>query len=296
MTRTRSYPIPTRKYPKERPLEVGRPFRGRISNVLGLLLLVGVLLGIGVGPELWRLPPEKVAPEEALQGPCTAHPLGTDAFGRDVLSRLLHGGRVSVSAGAMAVLMAATIGSTAGMLAGYVGGLLDTLVSALTEVLLTFPSLLLALMIAFVFGSGVFMAAVAVGIASIPLYVRLSRASVKRIRRAQFVRAAKAVGAKDVRIIFYHVLPNIMGPILSLGVLDLGWAILHVSALSYLGVGAQPPQAEWGAMLSDASAYMRQAPWLAMAPGFAIAMTVFSANLVGDSLQESLDPLASTLP
>jgi len=294
--RVRAYPIPTRHFPRsQRPRQPSRVPHSA-SAWAGLALLVLVIVSVTLGPALLRQAPDAVAPEEALRGPSAGHLLGTDAFGRDVMSRLLHGGRLSLAAGATAVALAAVAGSLLGILAGYAGGAIDLVVSWLADMLLSFPGLLLALVLAWLFGRDMGKAALAVAVASAPLYVRLARSGVRRVRRAPYVRAAEAVGVGHGRILLRHILPNVAGPLLAVGLLDLGWAVLHVSALSFLGVGARPPQPEWGAMLSEARGYVRQAPWLGLAPGAAIAITVLSVNLLGEAWQEALDPLRARRP
>ena len=285
------FPIPTRRYVREEPWPAGRPLHLRLQLITGAAMLGVVLLLVSFGPIVEQWSPTDTDTSRVLQAPSLAHPLGTDMFGRDGLSRLLTGGRASLLAGLLAVVVAAASGTVLGIAAGYKGGMLDAVVASLADALLAFPGLLLALVLTWLFGRGVEKAALGVAVAAAPSYVRIARASVRRLRRAPFVRAAHAVGAKEARILLRHILPNVVGPLLTLAVLDLGWAILHVSALSFLGVGARPPQAEWGAMLSEARLYMRQAPWLGLAPGLAVAWTVFAANLLGDAVQERLDPL-----
>ena len=293
MAYRRHYPIPTRYHPPTPLPTRHRRLTDQKGGLVGIGLLALTLLVITVGAQVVPWLPNRVALDEALQAPSLRHPLGTDNFGRDVLSRLLWGGRVSLSAGLLSVVLATSVGSLLGIVAGYVGGLVDAAIGALAEVILAFPSLLLALVMAWLFGRDMAKAAIAVGIASTPIYIRIARNSVRRTRRAPFVRAAEAVGATDGRILFCHILPNIAGPLLSLAMINLGWAILYVSGLSFLGMGAHPPQAEWGAMLSDARAYMREAPWLGLAPGAAIAVTVLAVNLLGEAWQESLYPSKS---
>lgn len=296
MSHARAYPIPTRHYPPRRP-PAPRRLPGRALSVwTGAVLLAIVVAAVTVGAELLPHAPERVNPQAVLQAPSAEHLLGTDSFGRDTLSRLLHGGRASLAAGVVAVLLAVTAGTLLGVVAGYASGLPDAVISALADALLAFPGLLLALVLAWLLGSGIDKAAIAVGIAGMPVYIRIARGSVRRLRRTPYVRAAEAIGATNARILLRHILPNIVAPIVTLAVLDLGWAILHVSALSFLGVGVRPPAAEWGAMLSEARLYLRQGPWLGLAPGAAIAVTVLAANLLGEGWQESKDPVLRRRP
>ena len=247
-----------------------------------------VLLALWLGPLGVPWPPEAMSVEDALRPPAAEHWLGTDMFGRDVLSRLLHGGRVSVLAGTAAVLLSLAIGTLLGVAAGYWGGVVDETVSAMANVLLAFPGLLLALVLSWLLGRGVEQAAIGVAVAGVPTYIRLARAQVRQVSRTAYVRAAHAVGVPPLQVLVRHVLPNAVTPILTVAALNLGWAIVQVSALSFLGVGARPPQAEWGLMLSEARAYVRQAPWLGLAPGAAIAVTVLAANLLADAVEQSL--------
>jgi peptide/nickel transport system permease protein len=286
----RRFPIPTRHYPRHR-LPRRRP--GLLALPLaraGLALLLIILVAVVVGPAFVPWSPGAVQVEVALQPPGPDHPLGTDMFGRDVLSRLLHGGRLSLGAGIAAVLAALLPGSLLGIAAGYRGGWLDEVVSAVVNVLLAFPGLLLALVLTWLLGRGIENAALGVAIAGVPIYVRLARSHVRQLRRSAYVRAAQAVGVPEGRILWRHILPNVVSPLLSVAVLDLGWAILNVSAISFLGVGARAPQPEWGLMLAESRSFLRQAPWLGLAPGSAIALTVLAANLLADAVQVRLDP------
>ncbi|MHB0875064.1 MAG: ABC transporter permease [Anaerolineae bacterium] len=291
MARARSYPISTHHYPHSRQPEHRRPLWRRPMAVAGLMLMAVVLLAVSVGPLLVRQDPNAADARQVLAAPSSAHLLGTDNLGRDVLSRLLHGGRASLAAGLVAVGCAVLLGVAFGIVAGYSSGAADIVIGATADILLAFPGLLLALLLAWLWGKGIDKAALAVGIAGAPVYMRVARASVRRVRRAPYVRAAEAIGARPLRVLLRHVLPNIAGPLLALVMLDLGWAVLHVSALSFLGVGVRPPAPEWGAMLSEARTYFRAAPWLGIAPGGAIALTVLAVNLLGEAWEEGTDPL-----
>lgn len=286
MARERAYPIPTRRYPRRAHLERRQSALRRPMALAGLVLAVVVLLAVGLGPLAVRQDPNAADATQVLAPPSAAHPLGTDNLGRDVLSRVLQGGRASLAAGLGAVACAAVLGVTMGVVAGYSSGFADVAIGAVADILLAFPGLLLALLLAWLWGKGIDKAALAVGIAGAPVYMRVARASVRRTRRMPYVRAAEAIGARPARVLLRHILPNIAGPLLALVVLDVGWAVLHVSALSFLGVGIRPPAAEWGAMLSEARTYFRVAPWLGIAPGLAIAATVLAANLLGEAWQD----------
>ena len=234
--------------------------------------------------------PTATDPANQLLPPSPAHLVGTDLFGRDVWSRLLWGGRLSLAAGILAVTLAALPGSLLGLLAGYSGGWLDALLMRLVDMLLAFPSLLLALALVAWLGPGLVGAALAVGLAGIPRFARLVRAATLGIRSELYIEAARVVGCRPERILLRHVAPNVGGVVIVLGSLELGYALLNIGALSFLGLGAQPPTPEWGAMLAEGRTLLRDAPWVATAPGLAITLTVLAFNLLGDALRDALDP------
>jgi len=258
-----------------------------VVGSLGLMLLVVIALG---APLLTAHDPLAMLLEDQLQPPSLAHWLGTDLFGRDVFTRLVYGGRISLRVGIVSVGIALLPGLTMGLLAGYFGRLLDTLLMRLTDVMLAFPGLLLVLGIVALLGPGLTNAMIAIGLAGVPRYARLVRASVLAVREISFVEAAIATGCKGSRIIWRHILPNILGPVVALTTLDVGLAILNTSGLSFLGLGTQPPTPEWGLMLSEGRGYLLQAPWMTLAPGLMIFVTVLTINLMGDGLREALDP------
>jgi peptide/nickel transport system permease protein len=260
--------------------------RALIGSV-GLALLVAVVLG---APLLTPHDPLAMLLDDQLRSPSRAHWLGTDLFGRDVFTRLLYGGRISLRVGIVSVGIALLPGLIMGLLAGYYGRMLDVLLMRLTEVMLAFPGLLLALGIVALLGPGLVNAMIAIGLAGVPRYARLVRASVLTVRETSFVEAAIATGCKSSRVILRHILPNILGPVVALTTLDVGFAILNASGLSFLGLGAQPPTPEWGLMLSEGRGYLLQAPWMTLAPGLMIFVTVLTINLMGDGLRDALDP------
>jgi peptide/nickel transport system permease protein len=255
-----------------------------------MVFLVALVVATATAPLWTRHDPLEMSPGEQLSPPSLEHPLGTDLFGRDVAARLLYGCRLSLAVGVLAVLIALLPGTALGLTAAYYGHWPDRLIGWLVDVMLSFPSILLALAIVAALGPGIANVVLAVGIAGIPSYTRLVRGQVLSVRRQPYIRAAVTVGARDLRILLRHVLPNVFGPIVVLATLDIGWAILNVSALSFLGLGAQPPTPEWGAMLNEGRGYLRDAPWVAAAPGMAIALTVLAVNLVGDYMRDALDP------
>lgn len=291
MTRRR-FPIPTRKtVPRH---EYVPPPRRRLRTdpvvLTALTFLTILLIAITVASLLTPYDPLVMSPGDQFLLPSWQHPAGTDLFGRDVATRVLYGGRLSLGIGALAVAIALLPGTVLGLIAGYYGRRADRIIGWLVDVMLSFPSILLALTIIAVLGPGIINVVVAVGIAGIPNYTRLVRAQVLSVRRQPYVHAAITIGCTNQRILLRHILPNIFGSLLVLATLDVGWAILNTSALSFLGLGVQPPTPEWGAMLNEGRGYLRNAPWVTAAPGLAIALTVLAVNLLGDALRDALDP------
>ena len=290
---TRRYPIPTRRYPPHRPIPAPtrrRPWYRSATVVAGLLLLLGIVVLCLVVPEATRCDPFAMHLEESLHGPSRDHWLGTDQFGRDAACRALHGGRVSLPIGVLAVATSALPGVWLGLLAGYYGGWVDAAIGRLTDLMLAFPSILLTLLVIAFLGPGLRNAMIAVGLSGIPSYIRLARGNTIQVRRKWYVRAARLVGCTDKRILVRHILPNILPSVIVLATLDVAWAILNAATLSFLGLGAQPPQPEWGAMINEGRGFLRQAPWISLAPGVLMSVTVLAINLVGDGLRQALDP------
>jgi peptide/nickel transport system permease protein len=231
-----------------------------------------------------------VEPAVRLAGPSIDHPLGTDALGRDLLSRILTGARWSLGTAAIATISVVVIGVAVGLVAGYYGGLIDAVAMRVVDALLAFPALLLTLAIVGTIGPGlrgVFLGLVAVAWAD---YARVVRGSVLTIREREYVEAARAAGAPDGRLLLRHVMPGVVSPVLVLGTLEMGQLVLALSGLSFLGLGAQPPNPEWGAMLNDGRTYFLTAPHLMLYPGLAITLAVLGLNLLGDGLRDVLDP------
>jgi peptide/nickel transport system permease protein len=260
--------------------------------MLGLIMLA-VVVGVSiVGWVVTPYDPTAFDPAARLSGPTWAHPFGTDQFGRDMFSRILAGAHLTLITGLLAVGLALLIGGGLGAIAGYVGGAFDLAVVAAMDILLAFPAVLLALGIVAVLGASGPNVIIAVGIANIPAFARVARASVLAIVSLPYIRAAVAIGSPDRRIIVRHVLPNIAGPMVVLTMMTTATAILVGSTLSFLGLGAAPPTPEWGVMLSDARQYMQLGWWLTVVPGLAIALTVLALNLLGDGMRDLLDPTA----
>lgn len=258
--------------------------------VTGFIILVLIAIVSLSAPLLTSFDPIALSPRERLQPPNAEHWFGTDAFGRDILTRVLYGGQVSLLVGFIAVGIAASIGVTLGLLSGYYGGIIDNLVMRLTDVMLAFPGILLALAIVAVLGPDLFNAMIAVGISASPIYTRVVRGAVLQTRSLAYIEAVQQSGARDWRIVVLHILPNILGPIVVIATLGVANAIIAGAALSFLGLGAKPPTPEWGLMLADGRNYLRHAWWITTFPGLAIMLTVLSINLLGDGLRDALDP------
>ena len=271
------------------------PARSRTVCAFGALLLVAIGATAAVVPMVVRIDPYQQSLLDSLLPPgLSGHVLGTDHLGRDVLLRLIDGARVSLSVGFVAVLISASVGGIVGLLSGYFGGKVDAVLMRFMDVQLAFPGILAALVIVTVLGSGLDKAMIAVGLGGIPRYARIVRGSVLSLKHLLFVDAARSLGASDRRIMFAHVAPHTLGPVITLATLGLATAILATASLSFLGLGAQPPTAEWGLMLADGRKYLRVAWWLCVLPGLAVLVTVLAINLLGDGVRDALDPHLNT--
>lgn len=259
------------------------------SAVVGLGILLMLVVVSIVGPFIVQSPYEQNTAMKLLP-PSSEHWFGTDDFGRDVFSRIVTGAHYSLTAGFISVLLGLTGGLVLGAFAGYYGKIVDQIIMMICNILLSFPSVLLAMAIVMVMEPGIYTPMVAVGISSIPIFARLVRAQFMSLRESCFIEAVRSSGAGDLRIIFLHLLPNSIGPIIIQATLRIGSSILLAATLSFLGLGAQPPTPEWGPMLSSARNYIWTAPHLAIVPGVAITITVISVNLIGDALRDYLDP------
>ena len=278
--------------PRPETIALWHRLRQNRLSVVGLALIAGFLLLAFAAPLIAPADPMRQALYNRLSPPTLAHPFGTDDFGRDILSRVIYGARISLRVGVVAVLIALVLGTGIGLVAGYWGGWIDQVLMRVMDLLLAFPSILLAIGIVAILGPGLENAMLAVGIVAVPQYARLVRASVLTVRETDYVLAARALGASDVRILTIAILPNCLAPLIVQATLGLATAILDAAGLSFLGLGAQPPTPEWGAMLSQGRELIVRAPWVLTFPGGAIFLTVLAFNLVGDGLRDALDPKA----
>lgn len=255
------------------------------------MMLVGLMLAAAALAN-WLAPysPYDLDVSKMLQPPSMTHWLGTDEVGRDVLSRTIHAARISVQVALIAVTVGLVGGTLIGLIAAYFGGLIDLVLIRLMELLFSFPAILLAVVLMASLGTSILNAMIAIGIIFIPGFARLARASTMEVLRQQYVEAARTIGMSDMRIMFREVLPNILGPSLVEAAVAFAYAILLESALSFLGLGAQPPEPSWGNMINTGRGFMAQAPWLGIVPGLALFLCVLGFNLLGDGMRDYLDP------
>lgn len=269
--------------------DLPRFFRYR-SAVIGFslvaLYLIVAIFATALAP---YSPIEQRAPDRLLE-PGAKYLLGTDEFGRDILSRLMHGATNSLRIALLAVGLSTTLGTAIGMLSGYAGGIADNLIMRVMDLFFAFPAILLALSIVAALGPGSNNTVLAIAVVYTPIFARVARGPVLAIKEMEFVSAARAVGSRHVRILMRHILPNMVAPIIVQVSLALSWAMLTEAALSFLGLGTQPPQPSWGSMLSESRRMMEIAPWMAVSPGLAIMLGVLGFNLLGDGLRDALDP------
>lgn len=263
--------------------------KNKIALIGAMLVLFFVSLAI-FGPLLAPQGINEQMLANKLQPPSAEHWFGTDDLGRDVYSRVILGARISLLVGFLSVIASAIVGSFLGIMAGYYGRWIDTIISRLFDILLAFPSILLAIAIVAVLGPSLQNALIAIAIINVPNFGRLIRSRVLSIKEEEYITAAKAIGMSDRRILLSHILPNAMTPIIVQGTLAIATAIIEAAALGFLGLGAQPPQPEWGKMLADARSYFITAPWTMIFPGLSIMLVVLGFNLMGDGLRDAFDP------
>lgn len=262
--------------------------RSRAILVWGGVLLALILLAI-FAPIIAPYEPNKQS-ADLLLAPSRQHLFGTDELGRDVLTRIIFGARISLTVGLIAVGIAGSVGTIVGLISGFVGGILDSAIMRIVDVLMAFPGIILAILIMATLGASLVNVVIAVGIGAIPWYARTVRGATLAIKENDYILSARALGATPMHIMYRHILPNVIGPVVVLVTVGIGGAILAISGLSYLGLGAKPPSPEWGAMLSQARIYLRKAWWITAFPGLAIMVSVFAINLIGDALRDALDP------
>jgi peptide/nickel transport system permease protein len=261
----------------------------RKTGSIGALVVVALVFSAFAATILAPYDPADQDLTRRYEPPGAQNLLGTDNFGRDLLSRVIWGARISLLVGVIAVSISVAIGGLLGLTAGYVGGVLDQVISSLVETLMAFPFLLVALAIITVLGPGLFNVMLAIGLASVPTFARVLRAEVFSTREREYVIAARSIGASHWRIIFKHILPNIMSSLIVLGTTRIATAVLAESSLSFLGLGIRPPTASWGVMVADGRAFLQIAPWIALVPGTAIFISVLGFNIFGDALRDALD-------
>ncbi|MDP9023832.1 MAG: ABC transporter permease [Candidatus Eremiobacteraeota bacterium] len=271
--------------------DVWRRLRSSPGALIGLAIVLTIVVAALFAPWIGHADPLGQDLTHQSLGPSAHHWFGTDKLGRDVFARIVYGARISIRIGFLAVGLAITVGTLLGVIAGYAGGQTDNAIMAIMDVMLAFPSIILAIGITTILGPSINHLMLAVGIVYIPQYARLARSSVLAVKNLEYVEAARALGAWTPRILTRHVLPNIMAPLLVQATFGIATAELEAAGLSYLGLGARPPAPEWGAMLNDARDYWLSAPWALIFPGLAITLMVLGFNLLGDGLRDALDPV-----
>lgn len=264
-------------------------FRRRPGAVIGAIVIILFVIIAILAPIVAPMDPLEIS-QNRRAFPSSEHWFGTDELGRDVLSRVIYGARISLRVGLVAIGIALTVGALLGVTAAYAGGWADNVIMRLTDIMLAFPGILLAIAIISILGPSLFNVMIAVGIESIPAYVRTARASTLSVKEMEYVVGARALGAPTVRIVMRYILPNIAAPLIVLATVGVAGSILSAAGLSFLGLGAQAPTPEWGAMLSSARSFLREAWWMATFPGVAIMLVVLALNLFGDGLRDILDP------
>ena len=267
-----------------------REFKRNRGAVIGLILLVVIIFSSIFASNLTAYDPLQRDTPARLSPPSIHHLMGTDALGRDILSRVLYGGRISLQVGFFSIFASAIVGIPLGLMAGYFGGIIDNAIMRVTDVILAFPGLVLIIWLVAVLGSSMTMLILAIAFFFVPTYARLTRSVALSLREIEYVLAARSVGASSLRILVRHILPNALAPLIVVTTLSISGAIITGASLSFLGLGVSPPTPEWGSMLSDGRGYLRNAWWMAFFPGITITLVVLAANIVGDGLRDALDP------
>lgn len=265
-------------------------FRRQRLGMAGAIMLSFTIIAAIAAPWIAPYEPNKIDPLHVIEAPSAAHWLGTDGLGRDVFTRVLYGARVSLYAGILVVTVSMIIGTVIGLVAGYAGGIIDAVLMRTMDALLAFPGLVFALAVTAALGPSLTNAMIAIAVLSVPGAARVVRGETLTLRERDFVTAERVLGASPSRILFRHILPNALAPIIVIASLRVGGAILLETSLSFLGLGVQPPQSSWGSMVNDGSRFLERAPWISMASGGAIFLAVLGANLVGDAVRDTLDP------
>jgi len=263
--------------------------RNRVA-VAGLICLALIVLAVLFADIVTPYDPIKRNTPERNLGPSLAHPFGTDKLGRDIMSRVLYGGRVSLQVGFLSIALTTLVSVPLGLVGGFVGGLVDDFIMRVMDLILAFPGLILAIWLVSLLGSNMTNVILAIAFFSLPTYARLIRGVTLSIREMEYVMAARSMGAGAPRIMFFHVLPGVLGPLIVLTTLGVSGAIVTGASLSFLGLGVSPPTPEWGAMLADGRNYMRTQWWIAVFPGITITLVVLILNIIGDALRDALDP------
>lgn len=270
--------------------EAWRSYKKSKVALIGAGIVIFVVFLAIFGPLLAPQGMNEQDLSQRLLPPSAEHWFGTDDFGRDIFSRIILGARISIAVGFFSVMLSIIVGTFLGIIAGYYGGWLDTIISRIFDILLAFPSILLAIAIVSILGPSLQNALIAIAIINIPNFGRLVRSKVLSVKQEEYIMAARAIGMKNKRILWKHILPNSMTPVIVQGTLAIATAIIEAAALGFLGLGAQAPTPEWGKMLADARIYLLNAPWTIVFPGVAIMITVLGFNLMGDGLRDALDP------
>ncbi len=263
--------------------------RNRYAMVSVVVILLIVLVSIGA-PYITSSNPIGRDAKNRLMPPSLANPMGTDELGRDVLTRVLYGGQISLQVGFLSIVISTLIGVPAGLLAGYIGGKTDDIIMRIMDLILAFPGLILIIWLVGLLGSSLANVIFAIALFSLPTFARLTRGVTLTIQRSEYVVAAQSMGATPRRIMFYHILPNIVGSLIVVSTLSVSGAIITGASLSFLGLGVRPPTPEWGAMLADGRSYLRNAWWISFFPGMVITVVVLALNIIGDAVRDAIDP------